>query len=145
MSTPCHGKYTIRVLTFLWARTASTLEESEMPDDFTSGDARDLLSSATSEAVTVARFSQWLATAGRDSLKEAEQDAQSLRRLNGLVEALIILSKLTRRMLGDEAEQGYPQDQLLHRLFENGAEYGCRSEILWAAQRATRSAPIGPS
>jgi len=116
-----------------------------MPDDFTSGDARDLLSSATSEAVTVARFSQWLATAGRDSLKEAEQVAQSLRRLNGLVEALIILSKLTRRMLGDEAEQGYPQDQLLHRLFEIGAEYGCRSEILWAAQRATRSAPIGPS
>ena len=97
---------------------ASTLEESKCRTTSPLAIAATCYR-APSEAVAVARFSQWLATAGRDSLKEAEQDAQPLRRLNGLVETLIILSKLARRVLGDEAEQSYPQDQLLHRAFSH--------------------------
>ena len=109
-----------------------------MPDEVALNDALDLLSRATATPVTIARFTQWLATSGRDALETAASDPQSLKTLKGIVEALIVSSKLARRALGDEAEQGYPQDEMLRRLLEVGTSYGCTSEMLWAAQRAVR-------
>jgi hypothetical protein len=115
-----------------------------MVKSYSVNDALDLLSRATFDPVTTGKLTQWLATAGRDSLETMDQNPQSLNTLKGLVEAVIVLAKLVRLQLGDETEQGYSQDQMLQRLLEIGTSYRCTSEIIWAAQRAIRGADIQP-